>query len=118
MQTFVVLAIGIAYGSRLGGMTVFTYLVEGASGLPVFQSGAGVAYMAGPTGGYLFGFLLAAIAVGALAERGAMGRFATALGVILFGEVLICSPGIAWLAILYGPEKSIVYGPHSFRVRS
>lgn len=110
MQTFVVLAIGVAYGSRLGGVTVFTYLVEGASGLPVFQSGAGLAYMAGPTGGYLLGFLLAAIAVGALAERGAMARFPTALGVILVGEVLIYAPGIAWLAILYGPERSIAYG--------
>src|ERR671910_361894 len=50
LQTFVVLAIGIAYGSRLGGATILAYLVEGAIGLPVFQSGAGVVYMVGPTG--------------------------------------------------------------------
>lgn len=110
MQTFVVLAIGVAYGSRLGGATVLTYLVEGAFGLPVFQSGAGLAYMAGPTGGYLLGYLLAVIAVGALAERGAMSRLPTALGVILIGEMLIYAPGIAWLAVLFGAEKSIAYG--------
>ncbi len=110
MQTFVVLAIGIAYGSRLGGATVLTYLVEGAFGLPVFQSGAGLAYMAGPTGGYLLGFLLAAIVVGALTERGAINRLPTAVGVILLGEVLIYAPGIAWLAVLFGPEKSLAYG--------
>ena len=60
LQTFVVLVIGIAYGSRLGGATILAYLVEGAIGLPVFQSGAGIAYMVGPTGGFLLGFVLAA----------------------------------------------------------
>lgn len=110
MQTFVVLAIGVAYGSRLAGATVLAYLIEGGFGLPVFQGGAGLVYMAGPTGGYLLGFLLAATAVGALAERGSLNRLPTALGVILIGEALIYAPGIAWLAVLYGPENSMAYG--------
>ena len=74
MQTFVVLAVGMAFGWRLGATTVLLYLVEGAAGLPVFagtpEKGIGLAYMAGPTGGYLVGFVLAAAAVGALAQRG------------------------------------------------
>ena len=60
MQTFVVLVLGVAYGWRLAGATVLLYLAQGALGLPVFAAGGGPAYMDGPTGGYLVGFLLAA----------------------------------------------------------
>src|SRR5690349_15200312 len=74
MQSFVVLVIGMAYGARLAGATVALYLLEGALGLPVFagtpEKGIGLAYMAGPTGGYLAGFAVAAVAMGWLAERG------------------------------------------------
>jgi biotin transporter BioY len=74
MTTFAVLAIGMAYGWRLGAATVLLYLAEGAMGLPVFagtpEKGIGLAYMAGPTGGYLLGYVLAAAACGWLAERG------------------------------------------------
>jgi len=63
MQTFVVIFIGMAFGWKLGLATVFAYLVEGAFGFPVFagtpEKGIGIAYMIGPTGGYLFGFLVA-----------------------------------------------------------
>src|SRR3546814_8336617 len=68
--SFAVLLIGLAYGSRLGTGTVALYLFEGAIGLPVLATGAGLAYFAGPTAGYLFGFVAAAAFVGRLADRG------------------------------------------------
>ena len=47
------------------------YIAEGALGLPVFAGmKGGLAVLAGPTAGYIFGFALAAAAVGWLAERG------------------------------------------------
>jgi biotin transport system substrate-specific component len=110
MQTFVVLAIGIVYGSRLGGATILAYLIEGAAGLPVFQSGAGIAYMAGPTAGFLLGFMLAAIVIGYCTERGMLNRFPTAVAALLLAETLIYIPGVAWLAVLFGPAKSLVFG--------
>ena len=67
MQTFVVLVLAIAYGPRLGTVTVALYLFEGAVGLPVFAKGGGLAYFSSPTGGYLIGFLVAAWTVGWLA---------------------------------------------------
>ena len=74
MQTFAVLVIGMVYGWRLGGATLFLYLAAGAVGLPVFagtpEKGIGLAYMMGGTGGYLVGFVLAAAACGGLAQRG------------------------------------------------
>ena len=70
LQMLVVMVIGAAYGPRLGFATVAGYLALGAQGLPVFagtpETGIGLAYMMGPTGGYLIGFALAAFVVGAL----------------------------------------------------
>src|SRR3954462_91006 len=57
MQTFVVLALGAAYGWRVAGATIALYLLEGAAGLPVFAGPiTGPAYLMGPTGGFLLGF--------------------------------------------------------------
>jgi len=74
MQSLVVLLVGMAFGWRLGVATVLLYLFEGLLGLPVFagtpEKGIGLAYMAGPTGGYLLGFVPAAALTGWLAECG------------------------------------------------
>ena len=73
MQTLVVLLLGMAFGARLAAATVLLYLAEGAVGLPVFagtpERGIGIAYMLGPTGGYLVGFVLSAAITGWLTER-------------------------------------------------
>ena len=73
MQTFMVIFIGIAFGWKLGLLTVAIYLVEGAIGLPVFagtpEKGIGIAYMVGTTGGYLFGFLVAVFFAGFVARH-------------------------------------------------
>jgi biotin transport system substrate-specific component len=110
MQSFVVVVLGMAYGSRLGGATMLAYIAEGAVGLPVFQSGVGLAYLVGPTGGYLLGFVLAATLAGYCVERGALNRLPLAFATILLAKVAIFLPGVAWLAVLFGPEKSIAFG--------
>ncbi|MCX8102554.1 MAG: biotin transporter BioY [Geminicoccaceae bacterium] len=110
MQTFVVLLIGATYGARLGAATLAAYLALGAAGLPVFASGAGPAYMMGPTGGYLVGFLVAAWLVGKLAERGLDRRVLTALPMFLVGDVVILALGVSWLATLIGFEKAWAAG--------
>ncbi len=75
LQTLAVLAIGAAFGLRLAAATVALYLIEGLLGLPVFAGAvAGPAYMFGPTGGYLLGFLASAAFVGFAADRGCYAR--------------------------------------------
>jgi len=112
MGTFAVLAIGMAYGPRLGAVTVLLYLAEGAAGLPVFantpERGIGLAYMMGPTGGYLVGYVLAAAAVGGLAERGWDRNVFTAAAAMLVGNALIYIPGLFWLGLLFGWDKPIL----------
>ena len=110
-QTLAVLLIGMTYGPRLGGVTVAAYLFQGAIGLPVFAGGAfGLAALIGPTGGYLMGFLVAAIAMGYLAERG-MGRsvISTALAMVV-GTLVIYLMGASWLASFIGVEAAISAG--------
>jgi biotin transport system substrate-specific component len=110
MQTFAITVIGFAYGWRLGGATVALYLAEGAVGLPVFATGGGLAYMAGPTGGYLVGFLVAAVILGLLAERGWSRSWLLTLAAMTIGTAIIFVPGVIWLAALIGWEKAIAGG--------
>jgi biotin transport system substrate-specific component len=112
MQTFMILGLGMAYGWRLGAATVVLYLAQGAMGLPVFagtpEKGIGLAYMAGGTGGYLLGYVLAAGACGWLAERGWDRNVITAALAMLAGNALIYIPGLLWLGILFGWDKPIL----------
>jgi biotin transport system substrate-specific component len=114
MQTFAVLVIGMAFGWKLGGLTVLAYLLEGAFGLPVFAGtpvkGIGLAYMAGPTGGYLVGFLMSAMTVGYLAERGFDRSVLTTLIAMVIGTALIFLCGYVWLSSLIGLEKAFQFG--------
>ena len=127
MQVFVILAIGAAFGSRLGAATVLLYLAEGAAGLPVFagtpEKGIGLAYMAGPTGGYLIGFVIAAFITGTLAERGWDRNFVTTALAMLFGLAAIYALGLLWLAAPFLPitefggigfDKAIQFGLQPF----
>lgn len=112
LQTLVVLLLGFAYGPALAGATVSLYLMQGLMGLPVFQGtpekGIGLAYMMGPTGGYLLGFAVAAVFCGWLAKRGWDRKFSTmALGMVM-GNAIIYAFGLAWLGSLIGWDKPIL----------
>ena len=100
-QTFGVLLLGGAYGAGLGALTVGTYLAVGALGLGVFAGGsAGLAMLAGPTGGYLIGFLAAATLVGFLCERGWGRSVALSALAMLIGSLLLYGFGLLWLGRL------------------
>lgn len=112
MQTFVVIGLGLALGPRLGLAAVAFYLVQGAIGLPVFtgtpEKGIGIAYMMGPTGGYLLGFLIAVYVSGMLAERGWDRNVFSAFGVAVLGTAILFVPGVLWLGVLFGWDKPIL----------
>lgn len=118
MQTFVVLLIGMVYGARLAGATLVLYLVEGAIGLPVFagtpERGIGLAYMMGPTGGFLVAFAISAVLVGWLAERGWDRNPWKAAAALAIGHVLILGLGAVWLAAIIGWEKAWTLGVSPF----
>lgn len=110
-QTFAVLVAGMLLGRWRGTAAVLAYLAEGFLGLPVFAGGAaGIAKIAGATGGYLVSFVPAAFLVGYLAEKG-WGRkiFTTFLAMIL-GNVIIFGFGALWLARFVGPDQALSMG--------
>jgi biotin transport system substrate-specific component len=100
-QTFAVLMIGALFGTRRAGLCVLTYLVEGAAGLPVGAGDmSGIIWLLGPTGGYLFGFIAAAVLVGYLAERGWDRKVWTTVFAMLAGNICIYFFGLLWLTVL------------------
>jgi biotin transport system substrate-specific component len=112
MGTFAVLSIGAAYGARLGLATIFGYMLIGALGFDVFAGSTatkfGLEYMMGGTGGYLVGYVLATVLLGALARKG-WDRSAPKMALaMLLGNALIYIPGLIWLGMLYGFDKPIL----------
>ena len=107
LQTFAVVAIGAAYGWRLGVATIVAYLLEGAIGIPVFAAGGGVSYLIGPTGGFLIGFIPMAYIAGLAADRGASGRVVM-LGLwMLVADVVLFAFGFAWLVLVLANLKGV-----------
>ncbi len=105
LQTYAVLLIAMAFGPRLGCLTIAAYLLEGFVGLPVFASGGGPAYILGPTAGYLVGFMLATWIVGAIVHSGVRHAGALFLTALL-GTAVILASGAVWQGVLGGPAAA------------
>ena len=116
LQTLAIFAIAAAYGRNLAVATLLAYIAEGAAGLPVFTQGAGLAYLAGPTAGYLAGFVIAAAIVGAAADRGWSAHPVKLGAAMLAGEAVVLVLGAAWMISLFGMEKGLAYGVGPFIV--
>ncbi|EKF19843.1 BioY protein [Nitratireductor pacificus pht-3B] len=120
LQTLAILLIAATFGMRLGIATLLLYLAEGAMGLPVFQGtpekGIGLAYMAGPTGGYLAGFVAMAAIAGWAADRGWDRNPLKLAGAMLVAEAALMTLGFAWLAVLIGADKAWQFGVVPFIV--
>jgi biotin transport system substrate-specific component len=117
-QTFGVLLIAAALGSKRGMAALLLYIVEGAAGLPFFAGGAsGFSILTGATAGYLVGFVAAAYVVGMLAERGMERSIRTSIIPFLIGTLIIYICGVAWLAVLFGNVgKAIAAGLFPFLI--
>ncbi|MEP7081987.1 MAG: biotin transporter BioY [Chloroflexota bacterium] len=104
-QTFAVLLVGTALGVWRGTAAMALYVLAGAIGLPVYAEGAaGIGQLLGITGGYLAGFLVAALLVGRLAEMGWDRTVLRAAGLMLAGTLLIYAVGVPVLALTTGMD--------------
>ncbi|MFC6756403.1 MULTISPECIES: biotin transporter BioY [Haloarcula] len=118
-QVFGVYFAGLLLGARWGGFSVALYLLVGIAGAPVFSNGqAGLGYLLGPTGGYLVGFLLAVVLIGAVVHRGLDPKPLTDIpltrqvAALVAGLVLIYAIGVPWLAAIAGlaPVEALTVG--------
>ena len=100
LSTLFVLLSGLLLGSRWGLASTTLYLLVGAIGIPVFAGGkGGLAHFFGPTGGYLFGYVLASWTTGLISERG-RGLLVVDILAVLIGSLAIYGLGIPWLKIV------------------
>ncbi len=100
VQNLAVLLVGLLLGSRRGLAVLLLYLVEGMSGLPVFNptGPGGIAQLFGVTGGFLLAYPLVAFVAGYIFERGSK-TFARAAVAEIAAESLLFAGGLSWLYV-------------------
>ncbi len=111
LQTMSVMLCGLALGSRRGMMSQLVYLGAGAVGLPVFAQGKlGTGTLFGATGGYLLSFVIVAMLLGVLAEKGWTKSIAKTAGAMAIGTVISLGLGALWLSYFVGGQNAILHG--------
>jgi biotin transport system substrate-specific component len=95
-QTFAALLVGTALGAGRGFLSLALYALAGLAGVPWFAGGSSGVM---PSFGYIVGMMLAALAVGALARRGADRSPWRTAGAMLLGEAIIYAVGVPYLAL-------------------
>ena len=114
-QSAAVIMLGLTLGTALSGAAVITYVISGIAGLPVFANfGVGLPHLLGPTGGYIIGFLPAAIFSGYLAQKGWGNRFWTSFLAAVIGALTIFACGASYLASFVGWQKAFELGVAPF----
>lgn len=115
LQTLAVLVIAAGLGPRLGLAAMGAYMAAGLAGLPVFagspERGIGLAYLAGPTTGFLIGMALAMVITGWLSQGRGLGMRALAM---LAGTVAIYVPGLIWLSAFVPADRLLAVGVAPF----
>ncbi|TJZ92927.1 biotin transporter BioY [Paracoccus gahaiensis] len=115
LQTLAVLVIAAGLGPRLGLAAMGAYMAAGLAGLPVFagspERGLGLAYLAGPTTGFLIGMALAMAVTGVLAQGRGLGMRALAM---IAGTVAIYVPGLIWLSAFVPADQLLAVGVAPF----
>jgi biotin transport system substrate-specific component len=117
LQPLAVIFIGVALGSKRGAAAAVLYLLEGASGLPVFAQGhSGAAWLLGPTAGYLYSYPFAAYVAGFVSERGWGSSIVRAISGMLLALGVIYAGGWSWLALLTDARSAFTAGVAPFVV--
>jgi len=118
LQNMFVMLSGLLLGSRWGLASVGVYLLAGACGLPVFSGGlGGISRIAGPTGGYLLGYLPAVYVIGLIREKIKQNMVFDVIAMSC-GCIIIYLCGVTWLKILTGMtlSKTLAVGMYPFLI--
>ena len=110
MQTFGILLVGGLYGPRLTLLSIFSYIIIGIIGVPVFQShNGGIDYFFGVTGGYLIGFIFASVIISILSNSGL--KKGLSIWAMIIGNLMIYVTALVWLTVYdFGwPEKGKLF---------
>ena len=107
---FFVMLAGLFLGWKHGLVSVALYLFLGALGMPVFAGGrAGLAVFFGPTGGFLFGYLMVVASIGFITSK-LKPSMSTYLLALLVGNILLYLIGVPWLKVVANLSWRAAYG--------
>jgi biotin transport system substrate-specific component len=118
-QTLAVLLVGSTLGALRGALSMVLYAVIGIAGVPVFSDlSSGLSVVAGPTGGYILGFIASAALVGLLAERRWDRRFLSAALSFAAGTIVTFAVGMVWLqaSLDLTVQQTLEFGLYPFLV--
>ena len=112
-QTLAVLLVGATLGTIRGALALTVYAALGIIGVPWFsEADSGFDVIAGPTGGYIIGFIASAALVGWLSERQWDRKIVKAIATFLGGTLVVFAFGLPWLAFSLGigVDLTLEYG--------
>ncbi len=112
-QTLAVLLVGATLGTVRGALSLAVYAAFGIIGVPWFsEASSGFDVIAGPTGGYIIGFIASAALVGWLSEREWDRKIFKAIATFIGGTLVVFAFGLPWLAFSLGigVELTLEYG--------
>ena len=105
LGSFGVILIALLYGTKLGTATVLSYVVAGSLGAPVF-AGFKTGSLFSPTGGYILGYIAAALILGFLSDKGIAKSYVKTFLSLLLASAAILVLG-ALVLILFVPSKNV-----------
>ena len=100
LQTFFVLLTALVLPFKASILTILTYIVLGLIGLPIFSGGGGLGYVLMPNFGFIVGFLLATVIIGAITEKLKYRNFWQCIVISLLGIAVIYIIGILYFAFI------------------
>lgn len=115
LGSFAVTLMALLYGRKLGTATILSYVIAGTAGLPVFANfKAGVLFS--PSGGYVIGYVVAAIFLGYLADKGITKSYAKTIFALLIANVIIYTLGVLQLSLFVTGKNVFEIGVYPFLI--
>ena len=116
LQTLAILSVMFAAGGRNGTMAVLVYLLMGLCGIPVFAGfRGGISSFVSPAGGFLTGFLIAALIYWLLDSRILRRAMTSRVRTFVFGivnalvfEIVVYTTGVIWFMTVYAAQTGPV----------
>lgn len=116
-QCHAILLLSVILGSKRAALAVMAFLAEAAMGLPVCSAGkGGILHLLGPTGGYLFGYVIAAYATGYFSERMFKRTPTHIFYAMSIGNVLVYATALPWLSLFCGWKYALQLGMLPFLI--
>ena len=109
LGTFGVTLMALLYGRKLGTATILSYVTAGSLGAPIFAGGKAGSLFS-PTGGYILGYIVSAIILGYLADRGVTKSYLKTILSLMLSSTIILTLGALQLSLFVAGKNVFVIG--------